>query len=141
MITGDGKVTTVVISGEEGNLKYDVEVKKDEDVIADYTVNTQTTVDEFGYVTEAHVTVLGTIEGSDISAKLDFADRTLTATVTLDGKEAINALLTLDEDGNVVADVDLDGLNVTTEIIRYVKEIIEIVENLGVLEELPELTA
>ena len=141
VITGDGKVTTVVISGEEGNLKYDVEVKKDEDVIADYTVNTQTTVDEFGYVTEAHVTVLGTIEGSDISAKLDFADRTLTATVTLDGKETINALLTLDEDGNVVADIDLDGLNVTTEIIRYVKEIIEIVENLGVLEELPELTA
>ena len=134
--TMNGKVITIVSTEGDGSIELDVTVKEDDTVIADYDARVETTLDDAGMVSEATVTVVGTIEGAVVDIAAEYENDSFSLIYKLDGAEIVNLLLSVSEDGNVTADVNLDGVNVTTEIITYVKEIIEIVENFGVLEEL-----
>ena len=130
----NGKVITVTETETEDGSEMRVVAKDGETVVADYTVSVNTTLDDYGFLTEAHVTLVGQIDGAMVDMKADFDGDALSLVCKLDGVEAVKATLKVNEDGSVSTDVVLDGVDVTTEIITYVKEIVEIIENLGVLE-------
>ncbi len=130
----NGKEITVVSNETLGGVELDVTVKDGETVVADYTTSVNTTLDDYGFVTEAHVTLVGQIDGALVDLNADFEGNALSVVYKLDGVEVVKATLTVNEDGSVSTDVVLDGVDVTTEIITYVKEVIEIIENLGVLD-------
>ena len=132
----NGKTFTVTFTETEGGVKIDVVAKDGETVLADYTAGIVTELDEDGLVSEAHITLVGQLDGSAIDLKADYQNGEMTLICKLDGEEAVKILLATDEDGNITADVVLDGVNLSTEIITYVKEVIEVIENLGILEEL-----
>ncbi|MBQ7344109.1 MAG: hypothetical protein IJW53_05050 [Clostridia bacterium] len=133
----NGKVITVIANETDGGAEFDVTVKEGETVLADYTASIVTELDDYGMVSEASVTVVGTIEGSAVDIKAEYVNNSLSLVYKLDGAEVVNLLLAVSEDGTVTAECELDGVNVTTEIITYVKEVIEIIENLGVVEQIP----
>lgn len=130
----NGKVITVTETRTEDGILLDVVAKDGETVVADYTASVSATLDDYGFLTEAHVALAGQIDGSLVDMKADFDGDELIIVYKLDGADVVKATLKVNEDGSVSTDVVLDGVDVTTEIITYAKELIEIIENLGVLE-------
>lgn len=139
VITHNGKITTVTLTETEDGATVHVVTKEAETVISEYTVSIVTALGDDGLPTDVDVTVLGTVDGSQIDMTLDYADGVLSALCKIDGEKVLEATVSLGEDGSIDADLDLSGVNVSTEVITYLKQIIEVIEGLGVLENLPEV--
>lgn len=136
----NGKVITVKTS--EDGTGFDITVKEGETLLAELTAALDVTLDDNGFVTEAHGTLVGVIEGVSVDVKIDYADSVLTALCKLDGKEAVDVTVTVSEDGSIDFDCDLNGVSITTEILDYIGALIDALNGVGgLIEPLPEVAA
>ena len=111
-------------------------------MIAELTAALDVTLDDNGFVTEAHGTLVGVIEQVAVDVKIDYADSVLTALCKLDGKEAVDVTVTVSEDGSIDFDCDLNGVSITTEILDYIGALIDVLNGVGgLIEPLPEVAA
>ena len=136
-VNANGKDITVLMSEADGVTSYDVIVKEGETVLADLDATVSVTYDDNGLVTDAGITLFGTADGKSVDMSGEYVDGVFNAICKVDGEEMAKVVLTVDEDGGCTADVVLDGVNVTSEILVYLGELVEVIENLGVIEGIP----
>lgn len=142
VITANGKVTTVTVTSTDDGAQLDVVTKDGETVIADFDTVVKPTLNDEGVVTTATVTLVGTLEGKSVDLTGELSDGKFSVVYKVDGNEILTAEIFVNTIGfEEFYDVEIvvDGVNVETEIIEYLKSLLAIVEDLGVLENLPAI--
>ncbi len=128
------KILAVVSSETEEGVSIDVLVKEGENVLADFVFTTLTVFDNNGFVVETELSILGVVDGKEIEMDGSYVDGVLNAVCKLDGNEAVNMTVTTDDDGGITADVSLNGVNIDSEILVFLGQIIE---SIGISESVP----
>jgi hypothetical protein len=143
VITANGKATTVTVTSTDDGAQLDVVTKDGETVIADFDTVVKSTLNDEGVVTAATVTLVGTLEGKSVDLTGELRDGKFSVVYKVDGNEILTAEIFVNTIGfEEFYDVEIvvDGVNVETEIIEYLKSLWAIVEDLGVLENLPGIS-